>query len=301
MKSRSRKHTPNIVNLTVRRRYLTEREVERLMDCARKYGRYGHRDATMILVAYRHGLRASEVCNLQWQQIELSEGRLHVHRVKNGIPSVHPIRAVTRCGRFASSGAITLERLMYSFPSAAGHSVLLASTGSSSASARLPRCLSRSTHTCCAMPVVLSSPTMATTHGLCSTTSATGTSSTRSDTPKWPPTGSRTFGEADLRASLCRRFRAPASSGRLPLPLQSPWHSRQLPVAPTFPRSAPATARAARRSSLSPRRIARLASRAEPIRPAISRTPLDCSSLPCQWLSPRHGGRPCAAPRWSRR
>jgi len=62
------------------------------MDCARKHGRYGHRDATMILLAYRHGLRASEVCDLQWQQIELSEGRLHVHRVKNGIPSVHPIR-----------------------------------------------------------------------------------------------------------------------------------------------------------------------------------------------------------------
>jgi len=62
------------------------------MDCARKHGRYGHRDATMILVAYRHGLRASEVCDLQWQQIELSEGRLHVHRVKNGIASVHPIR-----------------------------------------------------------------------------------------------------------------------------------------------------------------------------------------------------------------
>jgi len=92
MKSASRKRTPNIVSLTVKRRYLTEREVERLMDCARKHGRYGHRDATMILVAYRHGLRASEVCDLQWQQIELSEGRLHVHRVKNGIPSVHPIR-----------------------------------------------------------------------------------------------------------------------------------------------------------------------------------------------------------------
>jgi type 1 fimbriae regulatory protein FimE len=92
MKSTFKKRTPSIVNLTVKRRYLTEREVERLMDCARKCGRYGHRDATMILVAYRHGLRASEVCDLQWQQIELSEGRLHVHRVKNGIPSVHPIR-----------------------------------------------------------------------------------------------------------------------------------------------------------------------------------------------------------------
>ena len=92
MKSTSKKRTPSIVNLTVKRRYLTQREIERLMDCARKHGRYGHRDATMILAAYRHGLRASEVCDLQWQQIELSEGRLHVHRVKNGIPSVHPIR-----------------------------------------------------------------------------------------------------------------------------------------------------------------------------------------------------------------
>src|SRR5262245_1670873 len=92
MKSTSKKRTPSIVNLTVKPRYLTERDVERLMDCARKHGRYGHRDATMILVAYRHGLRASEVCDLQWQQIELSEGRLHVHRVKNGIASVHPIR-----------------------------------------------------------------------------------------------------------------------------------------------------------------------------------------------------------------
>jgi len=43
---------------------LTEREVERLMDW-RSHGRYRHRDATMILVAYRHGFRASEVCDLQ--------------------------------------------------------------------------------------------------------------------------------------------------------------------------------------------------------------------------------------------
>jgi len=87
---------PTTVNLTVRqgrsRRYLTGKEIERLMDCARKHGRYGHRDATMILVAYRHGLRASEVCDLQWHQIELSEGRLHVRRVKNGVLGVHPIR-----------------------------------------------------------------------------------------------------------------------------------------------------------------------------------------------------------------
>src|SRR6266566_4126210 len=84
--------TPSTENFTVKRRYLTEREVERLMDTARKIGRHGHRDATMILVAYRHGLRASEVCSLEWHQIELDQGRLHVRRAKRGTPSVHPIR-----------------------------------------------------------------------------------------------------------------------------------------------------------------------------------------------------------------
>jgi len=84
--------TPTTENFTVARRYLTEREVERLMDTARKVNRRGHRDATMILVAYRHGLRASEVCGLEWQQIELDQGRLHVRRAKRGTPSVHPIR-----------------------------------------------------------------------------------------------------------------------------------------------------------------------------------------------------------------
>src|SRR5215470_2981266 len=64
MKSTSKNRTPNIVNLTVKRRYLTEREIERLMDYACKHGRYGHREATMMLVAYRHGLRASGVCDL---------------------------------------------------------------------------------------------------------------------------------------------------------------------------------------------------------------------------------------------
>ena len=61
------RHT-NHSNFTVRK-YLTEREVETLMDCARKRSRYGHRDATMILMAYRHGLRASEVCGLEWHQM----------------------------------------------------------------------------------------------------------------------------------------------------------------------------------------------------------------------------------------
>ena len=65
MKSTSKKRTPSVVNLTVKRRYLTQREIERLMDCARKHGSHGHRDATMILVAYRTvcGPRRSATCN----------------------------------------------------------------------------------------------------------------------------------------------------------------------------------------------------------------------------------------------
>jgi len=79
---------PTTVNSSVRtREYLTTAEIERLMAAARKSSRYGHRDATMILIGYRHGLRASELCDLEWSQVELATGRLHVRRAKNGSPS----------------------------------------------------------------------------------------------------------------------------------------------------------------------------------------------------------------------
>jgi transposase len=73
------------------REHLTESEVEKLIEAA-KDNRNGHRDATMILVAYRHGLRASEVCDLRWEQIDWNSATLHVRRVKSGKPSTHPIR-----------------------------------------------------------------------------------------------------------------------------------------------------------------------------------------------------------------
>jgi type 1 fimbriae regulatory protein FimB/type 1 fimbriae regulatory protein FimE len=72
------------------REYLTEAEVERLLR-ASKGNRWGHRDATMILVAYRHGLRASELTDLRWDQIDFATATLHVCRVKQGSPSTHPI------------------------------------------------------------------------------------------------------------------------------------------------------------------------------------------------------------------
>jgi type 1 fimbriae regulatory protein FimB/type 1 fimbriae regulatory protein FimE len=46
----------------------------------------------MILVAYRHALRASEVCDLEWAAIDFKAGVMHVRRVKNGKASTHPIR-----------------------------------------------------------------------------------------------------------------------------------------------------------------------------------------------------------------
>jgi len=93
--------TPAIVKRTVapRRRpngdlrsreYLTEGEVEKLMTAA-KGNRHGHRDTTMVLVAYRHGLRVAELIDLRWDQVDFKTAILHVRRVKAGTPSSHPI------------------------------------------------------------------------------------------------------------------------------------------------------------------------------------------------------------------
>ena len=71
--------------------------------------RNGHRDVTMVLLTYRHGLRASELSALRWEQVDLVHGLLHVARVKNGMPSVHPLtgkelRALRRLQREQEPG-----------------------------------------------------------------------------------------------------------------------------------------------------------------------------------------------------
>jgi site-specific recombinase XerD len=102
-KTGKRKTRPTSVNGTVPprrltnkklrpREYLTPKEVDRLITAAKKRnGRYNLRDATMILVAFRHGLRVSELCALTWDQIDFSSAMMHVRRVKNGIDSVQHI------------------------------------------------------------------------------------------------------------------------------------------------------------------------------------------------------------------
>ncbi len=99
------------------REHLTEAEVERLIK-ATKNNRYDQRDATMILVAYRHGLRASELTDLRWEQVDFRTATLHVRRLKQGTPSTHPVlgdelRALRRLRREQqprSSFVFTSER-----------------------------------------------------------------------------------------------------------------------------------------------------------------------------------------------
>jgi type 1 fimbriae regulatory protein FimE len=74
------------------REYLTRAEVEKLLQASSKVGRHGARDRTLILLAYRHGLRVSELVTMRWEQIDLKAGLVHVSRLKNGLASTHPIR-----------------------------------------------------------------------------------------------------------------------------------------------------------------------------------------------------------------
>ena len=133
------------------REYLTEAEVERLMEAA-KGNRYGHRDATMVLVAYRHGLRASELVDLRWAQVEFKTATLHVRRVKQGTPSTHPIlgdelRALRRLQREQEP-----NRRSCSPRSGARRSQRLASPAWSSARVPRPSLGSRHTRTCSGTP-----------------------------------------------------------------------------------------------------------------------------------------------------
>ena len=103
--------------LSNKRRYLTEDELEKLIKATRK-GRYGRRDATLILLMARHGLRVTEAIDLRWDQVDFAKGHLHVRRLKGGIHSVRPIqgdelralRELTREQQPESAFAFTTER-----------------------------------------------------------------------------------------------------------------------------------------------------------------------------------------------
>lgn len=75
------------------REYLFPHEVEELIKAARHVGRHGLRDATIILLMFRHGLRSAELVALKWSSVDLLDGYLAIHRVKQGRDSVHPLRS----------------------------------------------------------------------------------------------------------------------------------------------------------------------------------------------------------------
>jgi type 1 fimbriae regulatory protein FimB/type 1 fimbriae regulatory protein FimE len=77
----------------VKREYLLPAEVRQLIEAAKKLGRHGHRDAVLIMMAYRHALRVGELVNLRWDQVSFSEGKIHTNRLKHGEASVHYLEA----------------------------------------------------------------------------------------------------------------------------------------------------------------------------------------------------------------
>lgn len=81
---------PNLQKRT--REHLLPNEVEAMIQAAKKAGRHGHRDATLILLAYRHGLRVCELVALRWEQVDFSRGTIYVNRRKHGVSSTHPLR-----------------------------------------------------------------------------------------------------------------------------------------------------------------------------------------------------------------
>jgi len=202
-KSRLRLVAPGTVNRTVTprrppnadlrtREYLTEAEVERLLRATRN-NRWAHRDATMILVAYRHGLRASELTDLRWDQVDFRTATLLVRRVKQGSPSTHPIigdelrwlRRLQRDQEPKSPFVFTSER---------GSPFTVRAQRRSSGSRRTP--------TCSGMPVGLPWRPRGMIRAPFRPISGTRTSSTQCATPSCPRPGSKRSGAFDALGSI---------------------------------------------------------------------------------------------------
>jgi len=70
--------------------YLTEKEVRKILEAARN-GRHGVRDHCLLLIAYRHGLRVSELVDLRLKDLDLETGRVYVRRVKGRLSTHQPV------------------------------------------------------------------------------------------------------------------------------------------------------------------------------------------------------------------
>lgn len=112
--ARAGKAAPTTANVRVVK-FLTPGEVDRLVKAARQHSRYAPRDVAMILLAYHHGLRVSELCALRWDDVDLKAATLSVRRAKGGAPSLHPLpgadlRALRPLAGSGSPWVLTTER-----------------------------------------------------------------------------------------------------------------------------------------------------------------------------------------------
>ena len=69
--------------------FLTQPELRRLLEVARARSK---RDYAMFLIAYRHGLRASEIGMLQRSDFDEKQYRLRITRKKHSLAGVHPLQ-----------------------------------------------------------------------------------------------------------------------------------------------------------------------------------------------------------------
>ena len=76
------------------REHIFPAEMAALVKAAQKIGRHPLRDSTLILMAYRHGLRVSELVSLRWEQINFAGGTIYINRLKHGVSSTHPLRGI---------------------------------------------------------------------------------------------------------------------------------------------------------------------------------------------------------------
>jgi len=189
-----------VPNATVRtREHLTPDEVERLITEASGSGRYAHRQATLILLSYRHGLRVGELVALRWEQVDFPDGLLHITRMKRGLPSTHllhgpELRALRRLQReqqAAGPYVFTSERRGPLTTAAVRKLVTRIGQPPASRSQFILICLG--------MPVGSSWPTKGTTPVQSSSTWAIGTSAIRCAIQNWPPAGSSSSGRTSHR------------------------------------------------------------------------------------------------------
>jgi len=76
------------------RDYVTPREVDRLLAVTIDKGRHGNRNYLLILLCFRHGLRLSELADLQWRMFDFDRKLLRVSRSLHGIDSRHPLSSM---------------------------------------------------------------------------------------------------------------------------------------------------------------------------------------------------------------